>query len=74
MAGLFVAYGAIDTFSSLTTVSVASFAGLVIMLPAAAASRSILPPRKRAAAVVGVSALDMLAFLAGSAALALGPV
>jgi len=53
---------------------VASAAGLVIMLPVAAAGRALLPPRDRAAGVVGVSVLDMLAFLAGSTALALGPV
>jgi drug/metabolite transporter (DMT)-like permease len=74
MAGVFVAYGQIDAFSPLTTVTVASAAGLVIMLPVAAAGRALLPPRDRAAGVVGVSVLDMLAFLAGSTALALGPV
>jgi drug/metabolite transporter (DMT)-like permease len=74
MAGVFVAYGAIDAFSPLTTVTVASAAGLAVMLPIAAAGRALLPPRDRAAGVVGVSLLDMLGFLAGSAALALGPV
>jgi drug/metabolite transporter (DMT)-like permease len=44
------------------------------MLPIAAIRHVVLPPRRQAAAVLGVSALDMLAFLAGSAALALGPV
>ncbi len=74
MAGLFIAFGAIHAFSSFTTVSVASAIGLVVMLPVAAVGRVLTPPRERAAAVVGVSALDMLAFLAGSTALALGPV
>jgi drug/metabolite transporter (DMT)-like permease len=74
MAGLFIAFGAIHAFSAFTTVSVASAVGLVVMLPVAAAGQVLTPPRERAAAVVGVSALDMLAFLAGSAALALGPV
>ena len=74
MAGLFIAFGAIHAFSSFTTASVASAVGLVVMLPVAAVGRVLTPPRERAAAVVGVSALDMLAFLAGSAALALGPV
>jgi len=74
MAGVFVFYGAIDAFSPLTTVSVASVAGLAVVLPIAAAGRVLLPPRKRAVGVLGVSVLDMLGFLAGSAALALGPV
>jgi drug/metabolite transporter (DMT)-like permease len=74
MTGVFIAYGQIDAFSPFTTVTVASLAGLVVMLPVAATRRVLLPPRGRAAAVLGVSTLDMLAFLAGSAALALGPV
>jgi len=74
MAGVFIAYGQIDAFSPFTTVSVASAAGLVVMVPAAVAGGALLPPRQRAAGVVGVSVVDMLAFLAGSAALALGPV
>ena len=74
MAGVFVAYGAIDAFSPLTTVTVASAAGLAVMVPIAAAGRVLLPPRDRAAGVIGVSLLDMLGFLAGSAALAVGPV
>lgn len=74
MAGVFVIYGAIDAFSPFTTVTVASAAGLVVMLPVAAAGRALLPPRGRAGAVIGVSLLDMIGFLAGSAALALGPV
>jgi drug/metabolite transporter (DMT)-like permease len=74
MAGVFIAYGQIDAFSPFTTVTVASLAGLAVMLPVAATHRVLLPPRGRAAAVLGVSTLDMLAFLAGSAALALGPV
>jgi len=74
MTGVFIAYGAIDTFSPFTTVSVASAAGLVVMVPIAAAGRALLPPHGKVAGVLGVSALDMLAFLAGSAALALGPV
>ncbi len=74
MAGVFVIYGAIDAFSPLTTVTVASFAGLVVVLPVAAVRHLVLPPRPQAAGVIGVGALDMLAFLAGSAALALGPV
>jgi drug/metabolite transporter (DMT)-like permease len=74
MAGVFVAYGAIDAFSPFSTVTVASAAGLAVMLPIAAAGRALLPPRDRAAGVIGVSLLDMLGFLAGSAALALGPV
>lgn len=74
MAGVFVTYGAIDAFSPFTTVTVASAAGLAVMLPVAAAGRALLPPRDRAGAVIGVSLLDMLGFLAGSAALALGPV
>jgi drug/metabolite transporter (DMT)-like permease len=44
------------------------------MVPLAAAGRALVPPRERAAGVIGVSVLDMLAFLAASAALALGPV
>ncbi len=74
MAAVFVAYGAIDAFSPLTTVTVASTAGLVVMVPLAAAGRALLPSRERAAGVIGVSVLDMLAFLAASAALAAGPV
>jgi drug/metabolite transporter (DMT)-like permease len=74
MAGVFVAYGQIEAFSPLTTVSVASAAGLVVMLPLAIAAGHAPLPRHRAAAVYGVSVLDMAAFLAGSAALALGPV
>jgi len=74
MAGVFIAYGQIDAFSPLTTVTVASVAGLVVIVPAAAAGGALLPPRELAAGVVGVSVVDMLAFLAGSAALALGPV
>ena len=74
MAGVFIAYGQIDAFSPFTTVSVASVAGLVAIVPAAAAGGALLPPRELAAGVVGVSVVDMLAFLAGSAALALGPV
>jgi drug/metabolite transporter (DMT)-like permease len=74
MAGVFIAYGAIDAFSPLTTVTVASAAGLAVMVPIAAAGRVLLPPRDRAAGVIGVSLLDMLGFLAGSAALAVGPV
>jgi drug/metabolite transporter (DMT)-like permease len=74
MAGVFVTYGSIDAFSPFTTVTVASAAGLAVMLPVAAAGRALLPPRGRAGAVIGVSLLDMLGFLAGSAALALGPV
>jgi drug/metabolite transporter (DMT)-like permease len=74
MTGVFIAYGQIDAFSPLTTVSVASAAGLVVIVPAAAAGGWLLPPRERAAGVVGVSVLDMAAFLAGSTALALGPV
>jgi len=74
MAGVFVSYGAIDAFSPFTTVSVASIAGLAVMLPIAVAGRVLLPPRTQAAGVLGVSILDMLGFLAGSAALALGPV
>jgi drug/metabolite transporter (DMT)-like permease len=74
MAGVFIAYGQIEAFSPFTTVTVASVAGLVVIVPAAAAGGALLPPRDRAAGVVGVSVLDMLAFLAGSAALALGPV
>ena len=73
MAGVFVAYGAIDAFSPFTTVTVASIAGLAVMVPLAAARRALVPSRERAAGVVGVSVLDMLAFLAASAALALGP-
>lgn len=74
MTGVFVAYGQIDAFSSFTTVSVASVAGLLVMVPVAAAGRVLRPPRGQTAGVLGVSVLDMLAFLAGSAALALGPV
>jgi len=74
MAGVFVSYGAIDAFSSFTTVTVASCAGLAVVLPIAVVRHVLLPPRMQAAGVVGVSVLDMLAFLAGSAALALGPV
>jgi len=74
MTGVFVAYGQIDAFSPFTTVAAASAAGLVVIVPAAVAGGALLPPRDRAAGVFGVSALDMLAFLAGSAALALGPV
>jgi drug/metabolite transporter (DMT)-like permease len=74
MAGVFIAYGQIEAFSPFTTVSVASVAGLVVIVPAAAAGGALLPPRELAAGVVGVSVVDMLAFLAGSAALALGPV
>jgi len=74
MAGVFIAYGQIDAFSPFTTVTVASVAGLVVIVPAAAAGGALLPPRELAAGVVGVSVVDMLAFLAGSAALALGPV
>ena len=74
MAGVFIAYGEIDAFSPFTTVTVASAAGLAVMLPVAAAGHALLPPRDQAAGVLGVSVLDMLAFLAGSAALALGPV
>jgi drug/metabolite transporter (DMT)-like permease len=74
MAGVFISYGQIDAFSPFTTVTVASVAGLVVMLPVAAVHRALLPSRDRAAAVIGVSVLDMAAFLAGSAALALGPV
>jgi drug/metabolite transporter (DMT)-like permease len=74
MAAVFVAYGAIDAFSPLTTVTIASTAGLVVMAPLAAAGRVLLPPRERVTGVVGVSVLDMLAFLAASAALAAGPV
>jgi len=74
MAGVFISYGQIDAFSPFTTVTVASLAGLVVMIPVAAAHRALMPPRGRAAAVVGVSVLDMVAFLAGSAALAIGPV
>ena len=65
MAGLFMGLGAIHAFSSFTTVSVASAVGLVVMLPVAAVGRVLTPPRERTAAVVGVSALDMLAFLGG---------
>ena len=74
MAGVFVAYGAIDVFSPFTTVSIASVAGLSVVLPIAVAGRVLLPPRKQAAGVLGISVLDMLGFLAGTAALALGPV
>lgn len=74
MTGVFVSYGQIEAFSSFTTVSVASAAGLVVMLPVAVAKRATFPPRGQAAGVLGVGVLDMLAFLAGSAALALGPV
>jgi drug/metabolite transporter (DMT)-like permease len=74
MAAVFVAYGSIDAFSPLTTVTVASTAGLVVMVPLAAAGRVLLPSRERTAGVIGVSVLDMLAFLAASAALAVGPV
>jgi drug/metabolite transporter (DMT)-like permease len=74
MAGVFVFYGSIEAFSPLTTVTVASLAGLVVVLPIAAVRRVALPPRSQTAGVLGVSVLDMLAFLAGSAALALGPV
>ncbi len=74
MAGVFVSYGAIEAFSPFTTVTVASFAGLAIVLPIAAVRQAVLPPRARTAGVVGVGVLDILAFLAGSAALALGPV
>jgi drug/metabolite transporter (DMT)-like permease len=74
MTGVFIAYGQIDAFSPFTTVAAASAAGLVVIVPAAVAGGALLPPRDRAAGVFGVSALDMLAFLAGSAALALGPV
>lgn len=74
MAAVFVSYGAIDTFSPFTTVTVASFAGLAVVLPIAVVRRVALPPRAQAAGVVGVSVLDIVAFLAGSAALALGPV
>ena len=74
MTGVFIAYGQIEAFSPLTTVSVASLAGLVVTVPIAAAGGVLLPPRARTAGVVGVSVLDMLGFLAGSAALAVGPV
>lgn len=74
MTGVFVSYGQIEAFSSFTTVSVASTAGLVVMLPLAMAKRVALPPRGQTAGVLGVGVLDMLAFLASSAALALGPV
>jgi drug/metabolite transporter (DMT)-like permease len=74
MAGVFVFYGAIEAFSPFTTVTVASLAGLVVVLPIAAVRRVALPPRSQTAGVLGVSVLDMLAFLAGSTALALGPV
>ncbi len=74
MAVLFICYGAIDSFSPFTTVTVASCAGLAVVLPVALVVRRALPPRTQAAGVVGVGALDMLGFLAGSAALALGPV
>ena len=75
MAGVFIAYGQIDAFSPFTTVSVASFAGLASCCRSAIVRRRGAPrPSDRAAGVLGVSVLDMLAFLAGSAALALGPV
>jgi drug/metabolite transporter (DMT)-like permease len=74
MAGVFVAYGHVDAFSPFTTVSVASFAGLAVMLPLVIVRRAGLPDRGSAAGVLGASLLDMAAFLAGSAALALGPV
>jgi drug/metabolite transporter (DMT)-like permease len=74
MTGVFIAYGQIDSFSPFTTVTVASFAGLVVIVPAAVAGGALLPRRNDAAGVFGVSVLDMLAFLAGSAALAIGPV
>jgi drug/metabolite transporter (DMT)-like permease len=75
MTGVFVAYGQIEAFSSFTTVTVASLAGLVVMLPIAlVAGVAVVPSRGHRAGVYGVGILDMLAFLAGSAALALGPV
>jgi len=74
MAGVFVSYGSIDAFSPLTTVAVASAAGLAVMVPIAAAGRVLFPSRDLAVRVIGVSLLDMIGFLAGSAALALGPV
>ena len=74
MAGVFVSYGAIEAFSPFTTVTVASLAGLAVVLPIAIVRRVALPPRAQAARVIGVSVLDIVAFLAGSAALALGPV
>ena len=74
MAGVFIAYGQIDAFSPFTTVSVASLAGLAVMVPVALIGRAGLPAGGSRAGVLGVSVLDMLAFLAGSAALALGPV
>jgi len=74
MAGVFIAYGQIDAFSPFTTVTVASVAGLAVMLPVAVVHRALLPPRDQAAGVLGVSVVDMIGFLAGSAALAVGPV
>jgi drug/metabolite transporter (DMT)-like permease len=74
MTAVFVAYGRIESFSPFTTVTVASLAGLVIMVPVAAVGGVLLPARDHARGVVGAGVLDMVAFLAGSAALALGPV
>lgn len=75
MTGVFVSYGQIEAFSPFTTVSVASIAGVAVMVPLAlVARRSAFPSRQNAAGVLGVAVFDMLAFLTGSAALALGPV
>jgi drug/metabolite transporter (DMT)-like permease len=74
MAGLFLCFGSIQAFSPFTTVTVASLAGLAVLLPIALVRRLTLPPRGHARGVVGVSVLDAFALLAGSAGLALGPV
>ncbi len=74
MAGLFICYGAIDGFSAFTTVTIGSVAGLAVMLPVAVVRHAVTPPREQAIGVAGVSVLDALALLAGSAGLALGPV
>ncbi len=74
MTGVFLAYGRIEAFSPFTTVTVASAAALIVMLPIEAAAGVMLPQRGDTKGVVAVSLLDMVAFLAGTAALALGPV
>jgi len=74
MAGLFLCFGSIQAFSPFTTVTVASLAGLAVLLPMALVRRLTLPPQDHARGVVGVSVLDAFALLAGSAGLALGPV
>jgi drug/metabolite transporter (DMT)-like permease len=74
LAVVFVFFGAIDSFSPLTTVTVASLAGLAVVLPVALLRHIVVPPHTRVVTLAGLGALDTLAFLSGTAALALGPV